>query len=186
MRRALLVVLLVVLAGCGATPALPIVAPADMVSTPAPTAITIPKIGAASTLVPLGLTPEGALQVPDVHTPLQAGWFDKGVAPGAVGPAVVVGHVDGEINGVKGQPGIFYRLHELAPGDQILIDRADGSSLRFVVARVESYDKSGFPTGKVYGDTERPELRLITCHGTFDHAARSYTENLVVFATLTP
>jgi hypothetical protein len=162
------------------------VAPADVVSTPAPTAITIPKIGVSSTLVPLGLTPEGALQVPDVRTPLQAGWFAKGVAPGAVGPAVVVGHVDGEINGQKGQPGVFYRLHELAPGDQILIDRADGSSLRFMVAAVESYDKSGFPTGKVYGDTERPELRLITCHGTFDHAAHSYEQNLVVFAMLTP
>jgi hypothetical protein len=35
----------------------------------------------------------------------------------------------------------------------------------------------------VYGDTPGPQLRLITGGGTFDRAARSYRDNVVVFAT---
>jgi sortase (surface protein transpeptidase) len=159
---------------------------------PAPTAITIPAIGAHSTLVPLGLTPERALEVPPVDAPLQAGYYAGAdpakpgdeVVPGAVGAAVVVGHVDGVIDGAKGRPGIFYRLREVKPGDEILIDRADGSQLRFVVERVEHHDKDSFPTSEVYGATPGPELRLITCGGSFDHEARSYRENIVAFARL--
>ena len=50
---------------------------------------------------------------------MQAGWYSLGPTPGEVGPAVVLGHVDGYRN-----PGIFYRLHELVPGDDVEILRA--------------------------------------------------------------
>jgi hypothetical protein len=36
----------------------------------------------------------------------------------------------------------------------------------------------------VYADATRPEARLITCAGDYDHSAEDYTENLVVFAHL--
>ncbi|MEV4061502.1 class F sortase [Nonomuraea dietziae] len=35
----------------------------------------------------------------------------------------------------------------------------------------------------MYGPTDRPELRLITCAGTFDQKRRSYRDNLVIFAS---
>lgn len=157
-----------------------------------PTAITIPMIGARSTLVPLGLTPEGALEVPPVEQPLQAGWYagrDKTkpgdeVEPGEVGPAVIAGHVDGVIDGKRGQPGIFHRLRELTPGAEILIDREDGKQLRFLVERVEQHDKDAFPSAEVYGGTDRPELRVITCGGAFNREAHSYEDNIVVWAVL--
>jgi hypothetical protein len=160
--------------------------------TPAPTAITIPAIGAHSTLVPLGLTPERALEVPPVDAPMQAGWYAGAdpakpgdeVEPGELGPAVIAAHVDGVVDGKRGQPGLFYRLRDLAPGSEVLIDREDGSQLRFVVERVEHHDKDSFPTSEVYGATPGPELRLITCGGSFDHEARSYRENIVAFARL--
>lgn len=183
MRRVvLLTVLLVALAGCTAPE--PIVLTPRAADEPVPTAVSVPAIGAQSTLIPLGLTPEGALEVPDVHAPQQAGWFSLGVVPGEKGPAVLAGHVDGEVNGQRGQPGVFHDLQQLAVGDPILIDRLDGSQLRFLVERVELFDKSTFPTAEVYGNTQRPELRLITCGGTFDHGARSYEKNTVVFAGL--
>lgn len=186
-RRLLLVVGLLVLAGCGTSaPASPLPEvrfdPPSQV--PAPTAVTIPAIDAHSTLIPLGLTPEGALEVPPVDAPWQAGWFSPGPEPGQTGPAVVVGHVDGVVDGQKGQPGIFHDLHRLAAGDEVLVDRADGSQLRFVVERVESHDKDTFPTQAVYGDTDGPELRLITCGGTFDREAGHYQANIIVWAVL--
>jgi hypothetical protein len=36
----------------------------------------------------------------------------------------------------------------------------------------------------VFGNTTKPQLRLITCGGVFDHAAHSYKDNIVVYANL--
>jgi len=35
----------------------------------------------------------------------------------------------------------------------------------------------------VYGPVPDPELRLITCDGTFDYATGHYLSNIVVYAT---
>ena len=37
-------------------------------------------------------------------------------------------------------------------------------------------------TAKVYGDVDSAQLRLITCGGEFDSSARSYVDNIVVYA----
>jgi hypothetical protein len=146
---------------------------------PVPVAVRIPKIGAQSSLVPLGLNPDGSVQVPPVSDPLQAGWYAGGAAPGEIGPAVLLGHVDGDH-----QEGIFFRLHELVPGDDVFVTRKDGVVLRFTVTAMTEVPKDAFPTEAVYGRTTGPELRLITCGGSFDAAAHSYVDNIVVYATL--
>jgi LPXTG-site transpeptidase (sortase) family protein len=146
-----------------------------------PTEISIPKINAKSTLIPLGLNPDQTIEVPPVSKPLQAGWYTKAPTPGEVGPAVIVGHVDG-----NKLPGIFYRLKEMAAGDEILVSRQDGTTARFLVTEVKQVAKKEFPTDMVYGDTTDAELRLITCGGQFDHQAHSYVDNIVVFAKFTP
>ena len=197
MRLLVFVLGAVLLAGCGAESAAdpaaaPTTAPVEAPPAPDPTAITIPAIDAHSTLIPLGLTAEGALDVPPVDNPMQAGWYAGAdpyfdgdeYQPGEVGPAVIAGHVDGVIAGRKGQPGIFHRLRELKQGDEVLVDREDGSRLRFLVERVERHSKNDFPTEQVYGPTTRPELRLITCGGEWDPKARHYRDNWVVWAAL--
>jgi sortase (surface protein transpeptidase) len=109
----------------------------------------------------------------------RAGWFAGGAAPGEVGPAVIAGHVDSRTG-----PAVFYRLRELRPGQVVLVERADGTRLRFVVDTARSFPKARFPTGAVFGPTPAAELRLVTCAGTFDRARGSYRDNLVVFARL--
>ena len=190
------------LAGCGTTEFVagdttqprPTFVPDDEIDAPIanPTAITIPKIDARSTLIPLGLGPDGELAPPPVTEPMQAGWYAGAkpdgdgdeFQPGEVGPAVIAGHVDGIVDGRKGQPGIFARLHELAPGDEILIDRDGQSQLRFIVREVQRYPKASFPTQRVYGPTEVPELRLVTCGGAFDRGSGHYVDNVIAWATL--
>ena len=81
-------------------------------------------------------------------------------------------------------PGVFFHLRDLDRGDEVAVDRADGSTARFVVLAVERYPKDAFPTERVYGDIDHAGLRLITCGGSFDRAARSYRDNLVVYAGL--
>jgi sortase (surface protein transpeptidase) len=144
-----------------------------------PVSLDIPAIAAHSTLIPLGLDPQGALQVPPVQTPMQAGWFTGAPTPGEIGPAIVVGHVDG-----NRQAGVFYRLDDLRPGEAILVKRADNTTARFAVDRVERIPKAQFPTQRVYGNTAAPDLRLITCGGSFDAAAHSYRDNIIVYAVL--
>jgi hypothetical protein len=36
----------------------------------------------------------------------------------------------------------------------------------------------------VYGNTSNAQVRLITCGGAFDASARSYLDNIIVYATL--
>lgn len=108
-----------------------------------------------------------------------AGWYKGAPTPGELGPAIIVGHVDW-----AGDLGVFYNLRNLEPGDHITITRMDGSTAEFQVAQVEQFSKNEFPTNAVYGDIDHPGLRLITCGGSFDRAARSYVDNIVVFADL--
>jgi sortase (surface protein transpeptidase) len=93
---------------------------------------------------------------------------------------VVTGHVDSADG-----PAVFFRLRELVPGDEVLVDRADGTTARFTVTRVERHLKDAFPTQAVYGPTADAQLRLVTCGGDFDRSARSYEDNVVVFARAT-
>jgi sortase (surface protein transpeptidase) len=128
-----------------------------------------------SDLVDLHLDDAGALEAPgDYGT---AGWFVEGPQPGQPGPAVVAGHVDSE-----GGPAVFYRLAETAVGAEVIVRRQDAAPVRFAVTRVEQYPKDAFPTAAVYGPVPGPELRLITCGGTFDRQSGSYRDNIVVYA----
>jgi sortase (surface protein transpeptidase) len=144
-----------------------------------PVSIDIPKIGAHSSLIGLGLNPDNTVQVPPVTTPLQAGWYTYAPTPGEAGPAVVLGHVDG-----NHQKGIFFRLKELAPGDRVAIARKDGTTATFEVTKVHQVPKKDFESEGVYDDTPGPELRLITCGGVFDRSAHNYVDNIVVYARL--
>jgi sortase (surface protein transpeptidase) len=142
-----------------------------------PVSLTIPVIGVQTRLITLGLTADGAMQVPSSTT--VAGWYTGSPRPGAIGPAVIAGHVD-SLTG----PGVFYRLSELLPGDRVYVRRADGTTVEFRVTAVQTYLKAYFPTEAVFGPTPDAELRLITCGGTFDYATGHYLSNVVVDAVL--
>jgi sortase (surface protein transpeptidase) len=145
--------------------------------TPKPVSLTIPAIGVKAPIINLGLNPNGTLQVP--RTTTVAGWYTGSPRPGAIGSAVIAGHVDSRTG-----PGIFFWLRNLRPGDRIYVRRADGTLAVFTVTAVRKYPKSNFPTPLVYGPVPDAELRLITCGGTFDYARGSYLSNVVVYARL--
>jgi LPXTG-site transpeptidase (sortase) family protein len=144
----------------------------------APVSLTIPLIGVSTKLITLGLTSNGSLQVPPLTNTAVAGWYTGSPRPGAIGSAIIVGHVD-TVNG----PAVFDRLSELRKGDQVYIRRADGTLVKFRVTAVQQYLKDHFPTQTVYGPTPDAELRLITCGGAFDDATGHYLSNTVVYAT---
>jgi hypothetical protein len=152
---------------------------ASSVQVARPVSLTIPVIGVRTPLVKLGLAAGGALQAPS--STAVAGWYTGSPRPGVIGPAIIAGHVDS----VTG-PGVFYRLSELQVGDRIYVRRADGTTVEFSVTAVQTYLKAYFPTAAVYGPTPDPELRLITCGGTFNYASGHYLSNTIVYAAEIP
>jgi hypothetical protein len=147
-----------------------------------PVSLDVPSIGIhGARLVQLALAKDGSIQVPALGAGSPAGWFSGSPTPGALGPSVILGHVDSAAAG----PAIFFRLGTLRPGDTAMVTRADHRVAVFRVDSVEEYSKSVFPTLHVFGNTDRAGLRLITCGGRFNPATGSYESNVVVYAHLT-
>ena len=153
-----------------------------IVAASAPVSIAIPAIAVRSPLQPLGLNRDGTLQVPQPGPFYnEAAWYKYSPTPGQPGPSIIEGHIDSAADG----PSVFFRLGALKPGDEIDVTLADRTVAVFTVTGVRQYPKAAFPTATVYGNTDFAALRLVTCGGAFDTAARSYKANTVVFAALT-
>jgi hypothetical protein len=142
-----------------------------------PTALIVPAIGVRTRLIHLALTKAGALQVPG--SAAVAGWYTGSPRPGAIGAAVIAGHIDSRFG-----PGVFFRLRFLHPGQRVYVRRADGTLAVFRVTAVQVYPNARFPAAAVYGPVPDAQLRLITCGGTFDAATGHYLSNVIAFAQL--
>ena len=142
-----------------------------------PVQLRIPTIGVSTGFVGLGLESDGTMEVPQAAQ--TAGWYRESPTPGERGPAVITAHVDW-----LQEKGVFHDLGRMRAGEEVTVDRSDGVAAVFRVTRIQQYPKSQFPSQEVYGDTDGAEIRLITCSGRFDRAARSYSDNLVVYAGL--
>lgn len=143
-----------------------------------PRHLQVPALGIDAPVGDLGLTDGGRLEVPT--TADDVGWWSGGSEPGSPGPTVLAGHVDWQ-----GRAGVFQRLGDLVAGDLVTVRDADGNEHNFRVDRIEQHPKDAFPTDAVYGPTDDPTLRLITCGGAFDATTGHYLDNVIVFATAT-
>jgi sortase (surface protein transpeptidase) len=142
-----------------------------------PVTLSIPAIGLTVALSQLGLNPNGTVEVPTNFQ--EPGWYRYGPAPGQLGSAVILGHVDSYLG-----PAVFFKLRALRPGDQVEVALADGVTTHFVVRQVAMYTKAHFPTLLVYGSHGYSGLQLVTCGGVFDTQTRSYLSNVVVYTSL--
>jgi hypothetical protein len=158
-------------------PASPTSAPQKALPASEPISVSVPSAGIESDLLSLGLKPDGSVEVPPDGPGAPAGWYNGSPTPGELGPAVLLGHV----NATDGGPGVFANLRQLKAGDLIKVARQDGTTSVFTFDRADQYSKDAFPTQTVYGNTEGPELRLVTCDG-YDPATGLFDDNYVVFA----
>ncbi|MFE9929499.1 class F sortase [Streptomyces sp. NPDC005533] len=147
-----------------------------------PQRLDVPSIGIQAPVISRGLDKDGALEPPPYESPGTVGWWGRGAQPGTAGAALMVGHVD-----TRSKPAVFYGLSTVQPGDKVRVVRADGSVAEFTVEDVRVYERADFDAHKAYGPRVRgrAELRLVTCGGTYDKAAKEYTANVVVSAYLT-
>ncbi|QJT04439.1 class F sortase [Streptomyces asoensis] len=197
-RRALILSALAapLVAGCAGDPADP-AAPGAAARTPGtssapsvrvahplarsvPVGLRIPAIGVDTPVMRLGLAADGSVRVPPVEEHDRAGWYENSPTPGQTGPSVILAHVT---VGTYGD-GVFRHLDRLRRGDRIGARLENGTTAEFAVTEVTTVDKAEFPTEEVYGNVDRPELRLITCGGP--RTGDGYRDNVIVFAALTP
>lgn len=145
----------------------------------APVRLRIPAIGVDTPVMRLGLAPDRTVQVPPVTEHDQAGWYEQSPTPGQTGPSVILGHVTVGSYG----DGVFHDLGRLRRGEKIVARLENGTETEFTVTSLRTVAKANFPADDVYGNVDRPELRLITCGGPRDE--NGYLDNVIVFAALT-
>ncbi len=141
-----------------------------------PLRLTIPVIKVDALIEHVGLTPDGAMDVP--KGPDEAVWFNLGPRPGENGSAVIAGH-----NGWKNnRPAIFDNLHKLQIGDEMTVEDENGLITTFVVREIRTYGKDE-AAPDVFGSSDgKPHLNLITCMGDWNNAEKTFSNRLIVFA----
>jgi sortase (surface protein transpeptidase) len=125
----------------------------------------------------IGKTEQGKIGVPQAAE--NVAWYSQGITPGEMGNAVISGHVD-----TKAGRAVFWRLRELAVGDQVIVFDDAGVERTFVVIERTLYPYDKAPIHKIFGfDLER-DLNLITCAGRWNPRTRNYSQRLVVYTRL--
>ena len=146
-----------------------------------PTRLSAPAATIDADVVPVGVTPDGAMEVPEDVDEL--GWYRHGPGLGdSTGSIVLAGHVDSRTQG----RGAFFALRDLAPGDELRLAAADGTTGIWVVTGRSTIDKEEIPLEELFRRDGPPRLVLVTCGGDFDADRRSYRSNVVVTAEPRP
>lgn len=148
---------------------------------PVPVGLRIETLDVEAPVIATGVD----LRTGDMEVPSnvdEVAWYRHGPGPGGPGSAVLAAHVD-----LAGQgPGVFFRLPDLAPGDIVEVEMADGAVAAFVVEARTVYPKDELPVEAIFSRDGPPTLTLVTCGGGFDRSSRSYDSNVVVYATPIP
>jgi len=143
-----------------------------------PKMIIIPSIGVDGFMQNVGVDQNKQVAVPNnIH---MGGWFNQSARPGENGLSIIDGHVDGYQN-----DGIFKRLSELKKGQTFTVEKGDGSRLEYSVLDIKTVPTEAAAAVLFSQEpTVTSQLNIITCGGSFDKEDRSYTERVIVIASL--
>ncbi len=139
--------------------------------------LLIPAIEVDAPVEPVGVLPNGALNVPQKNRWTGVGWYKDGPIPGQIGSAII----DGHLNRPGGVPAVFWHLDQLRVGDRVTVVDAREQALHFHVVQVQAYQPDKAPLEKIYADTSGAYLNLITCAGTWIPAQHQTAKRLVVY-----
>lgn len=156
------------------TQAIPPVSASSSVA--APLQLTIPRLGIDAVIQNVGVDEEtGAMSVPDNFS--DVGWYREGPKPGEMGSAVITGHRSGRYV----SRGVFFALHELVPGDLVLVTTQSGAIETFTVTAVVEYSQDADTTDIFRSQDGVARLNLITCSGPWDATIGLFSKRVVVY-----
>ncbi len=142
--------------------------------------LLIPSIGVDAPIEMVGLDAGGRMQVPTRNQWNDVGWYSKGTPPGALGSAVIDGHLDTN----TGAPAVFWRLNAMHVGDMLTVRDNAGRKAQFRVFKLQNYDIDQAPLDQIFAKTDGVYLNLITCAGSWDYSHNQFQQRLVVFTQL--
>ncbi|MEI6716738.1 MAG: class F sortase [Candidatus Saccharibacteria bacterium] len=144
-----------------------------------PYQLLIPKLGINAPVLPLGVTANNEMAVP--QTAYEVALFGKGPKPGQQGNVVLAGHY-----GAPNEVGVFRKLDKLVVGDLVKIkDKAD-KTYTYKVYKLENYNLDSAPKKEIFGNTAKYHLNLITCSGIWSQGSYSYDQRVIAFTELVP
>ena len=139
-----------------------------------PVSIRVAGIELEAPVISVGVDSNNQFAVPAADT---VGWYQFSSSPGEAGASVLAAHVD-----YGGEPGAFFNLEKVLPGDRLEVEMEDGRVIPYQVVGNNIYDKTDLPASELFRKDGDSVLQLITCGGTFDPERRSYEANVVVTA----
>lgn len=143
-----------------------------------PSHLQIPSIGVNATIEPLGLTPDGNMDM--TQSAKNVAWYNLGPKPGQAGSAVIGGHY-----GYPG-PAVFYNLTNLKLGDVVIVTDSNGLVNKFRVKETGVYKATDIVSEVFFSNDGLAHLNLVTCNGNWVSSLQTYDKRFVVFTDLIP
>lgn len=141
-----------------------------------PLRLIIPGISVNASVKKVGLTSDGAMDVPRNQD--DVAWYQFGPHPGEIGSAVITGHFGVWVNG---RGSVFDQLHSVQKGDKLYVEDENGTTSTFVVREMRRYEPDADAT-EIFTSTDgKAHLNLVTCDGDWNALSQSFSERLVVF-----
>ncbi|MFZ0323094.1 MAG: class F sortase [Actinomycetes bacterium] len=142
-----------------------------------PVQVSLPSLGLKAEVVPVGVTPEGVMVIPEDGD--RVGWYRFGPRAGSTtGSVVLVGHRDTRAEG----PGALFDLDQVSRGDTVTLTGPDGGRVAYRITSLESLPKQQLPVDRLFVRDGRPHLTLVTCGGPYLPELGGYQDNIVVTA----
>lgn len=147
------------------------------VPTDEPRYIFIPAIGVRAVVKPTWQTKDGAIGTPtNIY---DTSWYVHSAKPGQPGATFIDGHVSSWAS-----PGVFYKLKDLRPGDEIQIEKGDGTWVTYRVAKKVFYAYNDVNMKQTLApiNPDKSGLTLMTCAGDVMPHTNTFSQRIAVFA----
>lgn len=140
-----------------------------------PVNLKIPKIKVDAKMESVGVTSEGAIDVPKNFS--NVAWYNLGPRPGDSGSSIITGHY-GKKNG---KSSVFDNLYKIRKGDRIYVKDDKGVTISFIVKNIKRYSATDKALDVFSSSDGKSHLNIITCEGTWNRILKSYSKRLVIF-----
>jgi LPXTG-site transpeptidase (sortase) family protein len=141
-----------------------------------PRALYIDKLDIAARILPMGVNGDNSIQAP--RNIFDAGWYTGSVKPGDIGAMFIDGHASGPT-----REGLFAYLDKLVIGDELQVEKGDGTRLSYRVVHTEVANLESLDMRKMllpHGNTLRG-LNLMTCSGDWLADQETFSQRVMVW-----
>lgn len=141
-----------------------------------PKALYINRINVAARILPMGVNNDNSIQAP--KNIFDAGWYNGSVKPGEVGAMFIDAHASGPT-----REGLFAYLDRLAVGDELQVEKGDGTRLTYRVVHTEVANLDEIDMKKMllpHGNALRG-MNLMTCAGEWLADKETYNQRVMVW-----